>query len=575
MKIIKIIKRFFEPALNTKKQSFKLLFEGFYEYMWWDLIPIIAMPIFISHIQNKDISAIKSFALLIIALYVIIWIIHFYIRRWDIEARYSMEEYLIKKYFKNALLKDNSYIEKTGTGKIQKIISDGIGSWTELNWSVLYALIKTFLGIFTGLYIILSFGAKYIPYFILILIISTSLYYYFRKVVLVYDEKQNALDQELSKRYIRILMSRNEVLFANALENEENYVLDNNKKQISVLSKAAKYNFLSDLSASGIVALMPFVGVLFFVNSIELNDKNIGFLISFIYFCSRFISTIYNMVWNIKIFFEQYPKIKSFWTFMDDNKDFTHYDKGIDFVYTEGDIVFDNVDFSYDEKNIFENLNIRFEENKVTALIGKSGSGKTTIIKLLTGYMDIKGGNIFINNKNIKDINLKSLYSYIGYLTQEPMIFDGSIKENLLYSLSYKEKEKCTDAYLFEILNKAECDFISNLDQEIGEKGIRLSGGEKQRLAIAKIMIKDPKIIILDEPTSALDSFSEEAISRAFDTLFKNKTVIIIAHRLQTIKKADKIYVFENGKIAEEGDHHDLKEKEGIYKKMLDLQSGE
>jgi ABC-type multidrug transport system fused ATPase/permease subunit len=170
-------------------------------------------------------------------------------------------------------------------------------------------------------------------------------------------------------------------------------------------------------------------------------------------------------------------------------------------------------------------------------------------------------------------IALKTYYPYIGYLTQEPMIFDGTIKNNLLYSLPDKTASTITDQQLHEVLKNAECDFITDLNTEIGEKGIRLSGGERQRLAIAKLMLKNPEIIILDEPTSALDSFSEEAITRALDCLFKNKTVIIIAHRLQTVKKADVIIVLENGKIIEQGTSVELIEKNGQYKKMLELQS--
>jgi ABC-type multidrug transport system fused ATPase/permease subunit len=184
-------------------------------------------------------------------------------------------------------------------------------------------------------------------------------------------------------------------------------------------------------------------------------------------------------------------------------------------------------------------------------------------------------GEIFVDGQDLKNVSLNTYYKNIGYLTQEPMVFDASVRENLLYSVASKDLHKITDEKLFEVLKYAECEFITDLDTQIGEKGIRLSGGERQRLAIAKLMLKNPKIIILDEPTSALDSFSEDAITRALDKLFENKTVIIIAHRLQTVRKADKIYVIEDGKIIEEGDHHDLKQKEGHYKKMLDLQVGE
>jgi ABC-type multidrug transport system fused ATPase/permease subunit len=152
------------------------------------------------------------------------------------------------------------------------------------------------------------------------------------------------------------------------------------------------------------------------------------------------------------------------------------------------------------------------------------------------------------------------------------MIFDGSVRENLVYALN--DSEHVSDEVLWKALRSAECDFILDLESQIGEKGIRLSGGERQRLAIAKLMLKNPEIIVLDEPTSALDSFSEEKITKALDELFKNRTVLIIAHRLQTIKKADNILVLEDGKVIEEGKHSELMHKGGVYYKMVELQSG-
>ena len=175
------------------------------------------------------------------------------------------------------------------------------------------------------------------------------------------------------------------------------------------------------------------------------------------------------------------------------------------------------------------------------------------------------------------------------YLTQEPSVFDGSIRENLMYGMNTGQTqgtaptdngsgESCAHPDLDEIIKLAKCEFIYDLekwlDTEIWEKWIRLSWWQRQRLAIAKIFLKNPEIIILDEPTSALDSFSEEQITKAMHNLFENRTVIIIAHRLQTVKNADTIFVLENWKVVEEWNHNQLVEKEWIYKQMLDLQSG-
>ncbi len=248
---------------------------------------------------------------------------------------------------------------------------------------------------------------------------------------------------------------------------------------------------------------------------------------------------------------------------------------------------------------------MKIEWEKVLALIWNSWWGKTTLIKLLAWYIKADSWEILVDWQKLSETSLKSYYQNIWYLTQEPSVFDGTILENLLYgveqphpTLSLKERDNTNphafgipldkgdknrgrdvwQKHLENIISLAKCEFIYDLpkwiETEIWERWVRLSGWQRQRLAIAKIMLKNPKIIFLDEPTSALDSFSEEQVSESLHNLFVWRTVIIIAHRLQTVKKADKILVLESWKIVEEWNHNSLIEQNWIYKKMLDLQSG-
>lgn len=243
--------------------------------------------------------------------------------------------------------------------------------------------------------------------------------------------------------------------------------------------------------------------------------------------------------------------------------------------------MFHDVTFRYNEKDILHDFSLSIQGGKKTALVGQSGSGKSTLVKLIAGYLHATSGTITVDKQQLptesnldESIALQSYYTHIGYLTQEPSVFDGTIIENLTYAV----QEDVTQDQIDQAITRAQCEFVyefaDKLNTEIGEKGIRLSGGQRQRLAIAKIFLKNPEIIILDEPTSALDSFSEEKISQALHELFKDRTVIIIAHRLQTVKQADDIIVLEEGKIMERGNHDTLIAHNGIYKKMLDLQSG-
>ena len=180
-------------------------------------------------------------------------------------------------------------------------------------------------------------------------------------------------------------------------------------------------------------------------------------------------------------------------------------------------------------------------------------------MKLIAGYLKANKGDILIDGQKLSETSLKSYYQDIGYLTQEPSVFDGTVRENLIYALG---EEEINETHLQHILTLSKCEFIydlpQGLDTEIGERGVKLSGGQKQRLAIAKIFLKDPKIIILDEPTSALDSQSEKSITEAMHELFQNRTVLVIAHRLQTVKHADEIIVIDQGKIIERGNHKSL-----------------
>ncbi len=245
------------------------------------------------------------------------------------------------------------------------------------------------------------------------------------------------------------------------------------------------------------------------------------------------------------------------------------------FIFKKWKIEFQNVDFSYEnEKNILKNFSLLLQWGKKYALVWESWWWKTTILKLLSAYMKPNSGKILIDDQDLSGVSLESFYENIWYLSQESSIFDGTIYENLVYSLENIPNEK----FLKKILADARCDFVFDLENglntEIGERWIRLSGGQKQRLAIAKIMLKNPRIILLDEATSALDSLNESQISEALQKLFSDKTVLIVTHRLQTVKNADTIFFLENGKIIETGSHTELLAKKWKYFQMIELQSG-
>ena len=237
------------------------------------------------------------------------------------------------------------------------------------------------------------------------------------------------------------------------------------------------------------------------------------------------------------------------------------------------DIVYDHVAFSYSEdKPLLTDVNFTVPGGKMYAVVGPSGSGKSTVVNMIPRLYDALGGTVSIAGVNVKDMDLTWLRSNIGVVTQETYLFNGTILENLLYA-----KEDATMDEIISACQKASIhDFImrqpKGYDTEVGNRGLKLSGGEKQRISIARVILKDPKILILDEATSALDSISENAIQEALETMMVGRTSIVIAHRLSTILKADQIMVVANGVIAEQGTHEELLAMNGVYHELYETQ---
>ncbi len=234
-----------------------------------------------------------------------------------------------------------------------------------------------------------------------------------------------------------------------------------------------------------------------------------------------------------------------------------------------GNIDIENVSFTYEDNNkVFKNLSLSIPAGKTIALVGPSGGGKTTLCNLIPRFFDFNRGDIKIDGTSVKDVSLKSLRENIGVVAQDVFLFSGTVRENILIG-----KSSASDDEMIEACKKASIhDFIMNLpngyDTYVGERGVKLSGGQKQRISIARIFLKNPPIMILDEATSALDNVTEQEIQKSLEKLGKNRTNLIVAHRLSTIQNADEIIVLTENGIEERGNHDDLMKREGIYFKL-------
>ncbi len=295
-----------------------------------------------------------------------------------------------------------------------------------------------------------------------------------------------------------------------------------------------------------------------------------------------FIYTVYSSLYLLLMRFDDV--IRSFYRSMADFQSLFKYYKIQNEVKDEksakelkiksGEILFENVSFSYGKRKIFNKLDLKVPKNKKVALVGPSGSGKSTLVKLLYRLYDVESGRILIDGEDIKKFKQESLRSELSIVPQECILFDDTIYNNIAFSNPTAGRNEVLNAMKFSQLDKIVATFPQKEDTIVGERGIKLSGGEKQRVSIARAILANKKILVLDEATSSLDSETEHEIQKDLENLMKDRTTIIIAHRLSTIMKADAIVVIEKGKILQIGTHNELIKTESLYKKLWSLQKG-
>ena len=243
-------------------------------------------------------------------------------------------------------------------------------------------------------------------------------------------------------------------------------------------------------------------------------------------------------------------------------------DNAIELEKVEGHIKFDNVCFSYENEKILNNITLSIEKGKMLALVGPSGGGKTTFCNLIPRFYDVDKGDIKIDGKSIYDIKLDSLRKNIGIVQQDVYLFAGTVYENIAYGDPNATREQIIEAAKLAGAHEFISELKDGYDTYVGERGVKLSGGQKQRISIARVFLKNPKILILDEATSALDNESEYLVSKSLERLAKGRTTLTIAHRLTTIQNADRILVLNENGIVEQGSHKELLDKKGVYHQL-------
>ena len=329
-----------------------------------------------------------------------------------------------------------------------------------------------------------------------------------------------------------------------------------------------------DAGHSLILGLGTFFLILFPVLSFLEGNVTIGDL-AFVYTAyAGIVAAMFGFVFGIRGFYESMAEMQGLFEYEKIKNDIKDKPDAKELKIKEGEIEFRNVLFRHTKNQLFENFNLKINKNERIALVGPSGCGKTTLLKLLYRLYDVKKGGILIDNENIKNVKQESLREELSIVPQECVLFDDTIYSNIRFSNPKASREDVLNAIRYAQLDKIIEKFPMKERTIVGERGVKLSGGEKQRVSIARAILANKKIVVLDEATSALDSETERAIQMALDKLLKGKTSITIAHRLSTIMKADRIIVMDNGKIVQQGKHEDLIRQKGMYKRLWSLQKG-
>ena len=339
------------------------------------------------------------------------------------------------------------------------------------------------------------------------------------------------------------------------------------------VAAAAISSPLMDIFGAIAVALLLLLGR----DQIAHNELTLGAFIAFV----AAVLSMYNPVRKFAVFNNSFQQAlgasSQLFDFMDTEDVVTEKPGAKPLPRFTGTIRFEDVSFSYQEdgdesREILHGIDLEVKRGEILAIVGSSGAGKSTLVHLIPRFFDVTGGRILIDSHDVRDVTLSSLRSQVGIVTQETVLFNDTVRNNIAYGQPYvqmREVEAAAHAALAH-------DFILALpagyDTVIGERGVRLSGGERQRLAIARALLKNAPILILDEATSALDSESEALVQSALHNLMSGRTVFVIAHRLSTVRRADRIVVIDNGRIAETGAHEDLMKQVGTYRRLYELQ---
>lgn len=459
---------------------------------------------------------------------------------------------------------DYQIYQSLGTGQLVQRIENGASTGKNILFNYYLCIGRELIPsiIFSGVFIYqISRPVMYVILigYVIIFIMTNLLLkvlYQIKERILVNEEKMN---HYLVRGFMELVVFR--------MNRRFHYEVEKAKaaKKVIVESKV-KMALIHEAFFTIFAVLVTFVKIGIITYAWLTQSITIGAVVALI----TLVDHAYTPIAIFNVLFVQYKldraAFKRYEDFLNATDD-TGLEQGNKVKVLRGNLILHKLSFEYGNRPIFENLNLHIHSGEKVALVGASGSGKSTLIKLLIGLLKPSNGTIWIDDYNLSDANLKSYYNHVTYISQESPIFQGTLRENLVFDKNIDDEqliEALEKVYLGELYSKLK----DGLDTELGERGITLSGGERQRLALARLWFEDSKIVVLDEATSAMDNLTEVAVMNQLMQLLKNKTVIVIAHRLNSIKNFERIIAFEAGKIVGQGSFQVLI-KDNIYFQQL------
>ena len=539
-----------------------------------DLVyPVVSRNIINTYIPDKNIRLILTWCAALLVIYIIQTVMQYFMQYQGHIVGVRMQADMRRDVFEHLQKLPFSYFDEHKTGVIMsRIVNDlmDISEFAHHGPEDLFISLVTVVGAFIILCTVnvpltlITFAV--LPFLVLFIIKKRSaMTLAFRKNRIEIAEVNASLENSIAG----IRVSR---AFTGEREEEKKFA-ENNQRYVTVRERSYRVmaeffsgtNFLTSLMNVVILAAGGYC--------VYRGVINVGDMVAYMLFINMFVNPIKKLIQFVEMFQNAITGYVRFQELMNVKPE--QDEKGaIELKDVRGEIVFDDVTFHYDEnKEVLSHISLTFPQGKMVAIVGPSGGGKTTLCHLIPRFYEISGGSILVDGHDIRDVTRASLRRQIGIVQQDVFLFTGTIFDNIAYGKLGASREE-----VYEAAKKANIhDYIMSLpegyDTFVGERGVKLSGGQKQRISIARVFLKNPPILVLDEATSALDNVTENYIQDSLDQLCKNRTTIVVAHRLSTIKNADEIIVMDRDGIEERGTHEELLARgNGIYKELYEAQ---